>query len=226
MKPAILILIAVMFAGPSGPAAAMGDPEKGAKVFRKCKSCHDISPEEKVKTGPPLYDLIGRQAGTTPGMVFSKVMRDAGESGLKWTVEALDAFLAKPKKFMPGTRMNFAGLRKEKDRANLIAFLQEQGAAADAIADPVVAPDILALTGDREYGEYLSGTCATCHRLSGATDGIPSIIGWATQDFVTAMHAYRGKHRENPVMQQIAGPLSNEEIAALAAFFAEIKTDQ
>ena len=69
------------------------------------------------------------------------------------------------------------------------------------------------------FGEYLGGECTTCHKTSGEDDGIPGIVGWAAEDFVTAMHAYREKHRENPTMQMIAGRLSDEEIAALAAYF-------
>ena len=69
------------------------------------------------------------------------------------------------------------------------------------------------------YGEYLGSECTTCHRASGEHDGIPGIVGWNISEFVTAMHAYREKHREHPAMQMIAGRLSDEEIAALAAYF-------
>ena len=86
-----------------------------------------------------------------------------------------------------------------------------------------VAPEILALEGDPEYGEYLSGDCKTCHREDGDYDGIPAIIGWDAEDFVTAMHAYKENVREHPVMQMMAGRLSDEEIAALAAYFATLE---
>lgn len=86
-----------------------------------------------------------------------------------------------------------------------------------------VDPDVLALEGDAEYGEYLSGDCKTCHLEDGDYDGIPAIIGWDPIDFVTAMHAYKTKNREHPVMEMMAGRLSNEEIAALAAYFGAIE---
>ena len=86
-----------------------------------------------------------------------------------------------------------------------------------------VAPEILALEGDPEYGEYLAGDCKTCHREDGDYEGIPAIIGWEPEDFVTAMHAYKTKNREHPVMQMMAGRLSNEEIAGLAAYFGAIE---
>jgi cytochrome c len=80
----------------------------------------------------------------------------------------------------------------------------------------------LAIEGDFDYGEYLASECTTCHQASGGNDGIPSIIGWETEDFVTAMHAYKQKHRENPVMQLVAGRLADDEIAALAVYFKSL----
>lgn len=77
--------------------------------------------------------------------------------------------------------------------------------------------------GDVALGEYLSGQCTTCHQLSGKTNGIPAIVGWDTAAFVAVMNSYKTKERENKVMQNIAGTLSDEDIAALAAYFATIK---
>ena len=85
-----------------------------------------------------------------------------------------------------------------------------------------VSQEILAIEGDPEYGEYLGSECTTCHQANGGNDGIPSIVGWETEDFVIAMHAYKEKHRENPVMQMITGRLANDEIAALAAYFKSL----
>jgi cytochrome c len=82
-----------------------------------------------------------------------------------------------------------------------------------------LSDEILALQGDPDYGEYLSGECATCHQVDGEDQGIPAIIGWPEADFVVAMHAYKEKVRPHPVMQMMAGRLSNDEIAALAAYF-------
>lgn len=78
-----------------------------------------------------------------------------------------------------------------------------------------------AVAGDRELGQYLSSECVTCHRTSGPPmQGIPHIAGWPEDQFVAVMAAYKEKQRDNPVMQTIAGRLSEADIAALATFFA------
>ena len=78
--------------------------------------------------------------------------------------------------------------------------------------------------GDRDFGEYLSSLCVTCHQLSGkATGGIPPIIAWPEDQFIAVMEAYRSHQRENRVMQTIAARLSHEEVAALAAYLATLK---
>ncbi|WP_050526944.1 c-type cytochrome [Pseudorhodobacter aquimaris] len=77
--------------------------------------------------------------------------------------------------------------------------------------------------GDAEYGEYLSAECTTCHQRDGSFDGIPSITRWPTKEFTAAMLAYRAKQRPHPVMQMVAARLSDEEIAALAAYYATIE---
>lgn len=90
------------------------------------------------------------------------------------------------------------------------------------LAMTLSAPSALA-TGDRALGEYLSSECVTCHQLSGRFDGIPPIVGWPEASFIEIMNLYRSKQRANPVMQTISGRLSEEEIAALAAFFGSLK---
>lgn len=78
--------------------------------------------------------------------------------------------------------------------------------------------------GDRALGEYLASECTTCHQISGRRDGlIPSIVGWPEEQFVAVMESYREKHRDNPIMQTIAGRLSHDELAALASYFGSLK---
>lgn len=103
------------------------DPElvaKGAKVFKKCKACHKVGEGAKNSTGPILNGIFGAPAGEVAGFKYSKPMLAAGEDGLVWDDEALAAFLTKPRKFMKGTKMSFAGLRKEADIEAVIAYLQ------------------------------------------------------------------------------------------------------
>ena len=76
------------------------------------------------------------------------------------------------------------------------------------------------------FGQYLSGECVTCHQVSGAAKGIPAIIGWPEDGFVAVMQSYKTKARDNPVMQTIAARLSDEEMAALAAYFATLRPSQ
>jgi cytochrome c553 len=81
-----------------------------------------------------------------------------------------------------------------------------------------------AAQGDKALGEYLSSECVTCHQLSGRYHGIPPIIGWPEASFVAIMNEYREKRRSNPVMQTIAAKFSNDEVAALAAYFGSLKS--
>ena len=105
----------------AGQSALAQDAAKGEKLYKKCKACHSLKAGKK-KVGPSLAGIFGRTAGTTEGFKFSKAMK---ESGIVWDDKTMDEFLAKPKKVVPKTRMAFPGMKKEADRANLIAYLKE-----------------------------------------------------------------------------------------------------
>lgn len=219
-------LVAVWVAGSSAAQTVTGDVEKGQRIYKKCSSCHMVGLNVRNRVGPPLNNILSAKAAGVADFKYSKAMKKAAEDGLHWTPEVLDAFLEAPKSVVPGTRMSFRGLRSEDDRRDLIAYIATfSGGDMAAKVDEgfAVSADILAIPGDLEYGAYLSSECTTCHRADGDNDGIPGIIGWNTDDFVTAMHAYKEKHRENPVMQMITGRLANDEIAALAAYFNSLE---
>ena len=103
----------------STPALAEGNIKAGKKIFKKCKACHDVK-EGKNKVGPSLYNIVGATAGKVEGFKYSKAM---AESGLVWDEANLRAFVTKPKELVPGNRMAFAGLKKEKQIDDLIAYL-------------------------------------------------------------------------------------------------------
>ena len=113
----IIVLTAMLTMSVSAQA---GDIAQGEKVFKKCKACHVVD-AEKNKTGPHLVYIIGRQAGSLESYKrYSKAMK---ASGIIWDVETLDGYLKNPKKYLKGTKMAFAGLKKEQDRQNVIAYL-------------------------------------------------------------------------------------------------------
>ncbi len=99
----------------------------GAKVFKKCKSCHQVGEGAKHSTGPALNGIIGSNAGSVEGFKYSKAMKAAAEAGLVWTDEEMAAFLTKPKDYMKGTRMSFAGLKKPDDIESVIVYLKSFG---------------------------------------------------------------------------------------------------
>lgn len=99
----------------------------GEKVFKKCKSCHQVGDGAKNRVGPQLNGIVGRVAGAVEGFKYSKAMKGMADEGLIWTPEALTGFLAKPKAYLKGTKMSFAGLRKDDDLAAITAYLSTLG---------------------------------------------------------------------------------------------------
>lgn len=99
----------------------------GEKGFKRCKACHKIGDGAKNATGPALNNIVGAAAGAVDGFKYSKAFQTAAEGGLFWDEAALDAFLAKPKSYIPKTKMAFNGLKKEQDRQAIIAYLKANG---------------------------------------------------------------------------------------------------
>lgn len=118
-----LLTAGLVTLGLAGAAFAEGDADKGKKVFNKCKACHAVGDGAKNKVGPQLNGIVGRAAGQAEGFKYSKAMTAKGEEGLVWDEAALSAYLTKPKDFVPGTKMSFAGLKKEKEIADILAYL-------------------------------------------------------------------------------------------------------
>ena len=101
---------------------AMGDIASGEKIFKKCAACHSIIKGGKNAIGPALYNVVGRKVGSVEDYKYSKALT-AYEK--EWTLEELNGYLTKPAKWIKGTKMAFAGLRKEADRASVIKYLNE-----------------------------------------------------------------------------------------------------
>ncbi|ETW12246.1 cytochrome c2 [Roseivivax marinus] len=102
-----------------------GDAEAGEQVFRKCQACHMVGEDAQNRVGPTLNGVVGRTAGTLEGFNYSDAMVAKGEEGLVWNPETLAAYLENPRGYVEGTKMSFAGLRKEEERANVIAYLAQ-----------------------------------------------------------------------------------------------------
>jgi len=193
-------------------APADGDPDRGAEVFLTCSGCHQVGRDADHGIGPHLNGIFDRKAAAHPDFPYSRSMARAGADGLAWTYRTLDAYLQNPRALVSRTRMNFAGLDDPADRADVMAYLRRFSAdpqnipeaaptAVDAGHD--LDPEILALEGDPEYGEYLSSECVTCHSAQGEDTGVPAITLWPEEDFVAAMHAYKRELRPHPVMQMV-----------------------
>lgn len=116
---------------------ASADPEAGKAVAKKCAACHDFEKGGPNKVGPNLWGVVGREIASHEGFSYSSAMTEHGGT---WDYEALNAFLDSPKGYMPGTKMSFAGLGKEKDRGNLIAWLRELSDDPVALPEPEAQP--------------------------------------------------------------------------------------
>jgi cytochrome c len=101
---------------------ALGDVASGEKIFKKCAACHSINKGGKNKIGPALYNVVGRAVGGVADYKYSKALASYSK---EWTFEELNGFLQKPASYLKGTKMSYAGLRKEKDRASVIKYLNQ-----------------------------------------------------------------------------------------------------
>lgn len=99
------------------------DFDRGMKIFKKCASCHSIGKGEAARVGPNLYGIIGRKRGSSAGFNYSEAMKAKGGN---WDAESINGFITKPKEYLPGTKMAFAGLKKPQDRADVVLYLQKQ----------------------------------------------------------------------------------------------------
>lgn len=124
-----------------GPAAvepiavrlAAADVAKGADVFKQCTACHSINQGGATGIGPNLYAALGKAHGHVPGFAYSDALKSVPGT---WTFESMDAWLASPRKYAPGTKMTFAGIANPQDRANVIAYLNSQGSNLPLPAAP------------------------------------------------------------------------------------------
>ena len=101
---------------------ALGDIGHGEKVFKKCSACHSIEAGGGNKIGPALYNVVGRKIAAVEDYKYSKALVEYKKN---WSFEELNGFLIKPQKWIKGTKMAYAGLRKEKDRASVILYLNK-----------------------------------------------------------------------------------------------------
>ncbi len=109
----------------SGAAYAQGDVAQGEKIFKKCKACHAVGENAKNKVGPALNGIVDAGWGEVAGYKYSKPLLAGKEEGKSWDAATLDAYLTKPKKVIPKGKMAFAGLRKEDQRQDVIAYLAQ-----------------------------------------------------------------------------------------------------
>ena len=105
---------------------ASTNPDEGASVFKKCAACHSINQGGSNKIGPALWGVLGRQAGSVSDYKYSKAMLAYGKV---WSIDEMNGFLTKPKDWIQGTKMSFAGLKNEKDRAAVILYMNKQSSS-------------------------------------------------------------------------------------------------
>jgi cytochrome c len=122
---------------PVGQLMASADATAGAAVFKKCQSCHSIEKGGPNKVGPDLWGVVGRPVATHEGFSYSAGMKEFSKGGQEtWTFDHLNHFLSGPKAFVKGTAMGFAGLKNDKERANLLAYIREQSDSPLPLPDP------------------------------------------------------------------------------------------
>lgn len=155
--------------------AAM-DADRGAKVFKKCTSCHNAEDGGANGTGPNLWDIVAKPAATKDGFKYSAPMKNGA---IVWDYETLDGFLTKPTKYLSGTAMNFVGLKKEADRAAVIEYLRQKSNAPAAQPVAAVMEASAEDLGDTIEAALEDGAEAIDNAADIATEGAAELVDGA-----------------------------------------------
>jgi cytochrome c len=121
-RHALMALLATACLYGAGAAVAAGDAARGEKLFQDCRACHSIDKGAPNAMGPSLHGVFGRKAGALEEFRYSPALK---RSNITWSAELLDSYLADPQKMVPGNRMPYAGMPDERDRADLIMYMQQ-----------------------------------------------------------------------------------------------------
>ena len=124
MNKMLALTVTLVAALATAPAFADPDLANGEKVFKKCAACHAVGPDAKNKIGPMLTGVIGTDIASNPDFKYSDAFLAKKAEGFVWDAASLDEFLKKPKDFISGTKMTFAGLKKDDQRADVIAYIE------------------------------------------------------------------------------------------------------
>ncbi|HTG38462.1 cytochrome c family protein [Sphingomonas sp.] len=164
---------------PIGTLMAAADPAAGAEVFKKCASCHTINQGGAAGIGPNLYGVMGKPHGSVPGFAYSDALK--GVPG-NWDFEAMNKWLTSPRKYAPGTKMSFAGLSNDQERANVIAYLNQQGSNLPLPAAP--AADAAPAEGETQAEANVAEGSPTADMEDRATPapGAPSVDPSAAEE--------------------------------------------
>ena len=170
---AAALLLACAAAAPAGAAdlearLAAADSARGKKVFRKCTACHTADKGGRKKIGPNLWGIVGAPVGAREGFRYSKAMTAFGGS---WTPERLDAYLTKPRALVKGGSMSFAGLKRDRDRADVIAFLNGMSDSPADFGRASAAPAVSQTPEAEDFGLMVRApgasetfyACTPCH---------------------------------------------------------------
>lgn len=122
---ASMAILSVVLFGFAGTVQAQGNPEEGASVYKKCRTCHDLGDGAKNKVGPVLNNIVGRKAAGVDGFAYSADMKALGSNGFVWNEENLGKYLENVKSVVANGKMVFPGLKDEQDRKDLIAYLKK-----------------------------------------------------------------------------------------------------
>ena len=194
-----------------------GDALAGLPHYEsKCADCHALTPEAQQTTAPHLAGLYGRPAASLAGVSYSPQLSEMFHI---WEGETLHQLLA-GEMSIP----NHPVMMVEQDRRDLLTYLRtETRPAPPKFEDIRVPTHLLTMEGDPAYGEYLASECASCHNAGAVSQGTPDLAGRPREDFLHLMVAYRQRALPNPIMQMTAAKFSDEELAALAEWFATQK---